>query len=314
MKRLGVGMFAVLVTTGACGGDSPAGPTDGPAAFAFLEGSWEVTTRRSEPGGTSETVGGERVQRELDGTVWKGQWVGERAGAPVEVQTLYALGENEGEFIIARGDGGEGTFDVLVGDLAEEGGTFTSRPGTRPDGGLDRLVFSGVKDNGFEVALQRSSDGGATWSSYEQRSYRRASAGFALPSAPAMAAGCAAAEYRQFDFWHGSWSANPNRSDVLSLLGGCITEENWMAQLDGTSFNMYDRRTGLWTQVWRGGGTLVIQGGLTSGGMVLQGKVGASFQRVTWTLNPNGSVRQRAEQSPDGSTWSGLYTVTYTPR
>lgn len=117
---------------------------------------------------------------------------------------------------------------------------------------------------------------------------------------------CAAPEYRQFDFWVGTWDVyNPrgvqvgtNRID--SILGACALEEHW----DGTSggkgysFNIWDRSRNVWHQTWvaAGGGLLLLEGGLQNGAMVMEGQTvrptGPVRNRITWTPISRDSVRQ----------------------
>ena len=71
----------------------------------------------------------------------------------------------------------------------------------------------------------------------------------------------------------------------------------------------YDARDGRWHQTWvdSTGGRLELSGTLGDGRMVLASAVGEigkpgdrSVQRITWTTNPDGSVRQLWESSDDG--------------
>jgi hypothetical protein len=310
----------LLALTAGCGGDGPVDPEDDGdgdpleiTSFGFMVGDWEVTSRYTGDDGVEQTAASARVRRTLDGTAWKAQLIGERGGEPFEARTLLTVGDNDGMWLIARGDGVAGTFDVLEGSFADDGGTFVSREGTRPDGSMERLVIDDVTTEGFRLTVARSNDGGAAWTTYWELEYTEAGSDFQLPSAPATSSGCAAAEYAQFDFWFGDWNAGQGRNDIKKQLGGCILEENWMAQSNGTSFNMYDWRTERWTQVWRGTGglTLVIQGGLVGEQMIMSGPYRDRFQRIIWTPNADGSVVQRSETSPDGSDWSLQYELLY---
>ena len=78
----------------------------------------------------------------------------------------------------------------------------------------------------------------------------------------------------------------------------------------GRSLNLYNRELGQWEQFWvdSAGGRLVLRGGLRDGAMVMEGvaeKPDATTgivrrDRVTWTPNADGSVRQLWESSVDG--------------
>lgn len=154
---------------------------------------------------------------------------------------------------------------------------------------------------------------------------------FALVAPPAAiaqqaAAPCNAAEHRQFDFWLGAWEVSNPDGDVVgtntitAVSGGCGLHEQWEGARGGVgqSLNAYDRRTGSWHQTWVGGQGLVLQldGGLREGAMVLEGELinGESvvLQRITWTPNSDGSVRQHWETSGDGgSSWTTAFDGTY---
>lgn len=141
--------------------------------------------------------------------------------------------------------------------------------------------------------------------------------------------GCVAPEYRQFDFWVGSWSVtNPTgkvvgTNRIESILGGCVLQEHWRDSNggDGTSLNMWNAADSTWRQVWMndGGNLLELKGKLIGKEMVLFGTRptpgqagGLTTDRVTWTPLPNGTVRQLWESSTDGgATWTTAFDGTY---
>ena len=139
---------------------------------------------------------------------------------------------------------------------------------------------------------------------------------------------CSAAVYREFDFWVGTWTvtaqgkpAGTNRIEVD--LNGCVLVEHWTAASGGrgTSLNFYDRASKAWHQSWmdQSGGALRLKGALTNGRMVLQSDPhpgsdgGSAIQRVTWTPEPDGTVRQLWESTSDaGKTWTTVFDGRYT--
>jgi hypothetical protein len=149
----------------------------------------------------------------------------------------------------------------------------------------------------------------------------------AAPAGAAPAASCAdAAKSHQFDFWIGEWDViagggNAGINKIEPILGGCVLQENWRGAQggEGTSLNFYNPDTGKWHQkwVWKGGKTLELEGGLENGKMVMagqqQGADGKTTRnRITWTPNADGTVRQLWESSADdGKSWQvqfdGLY-------
>jgi hypothetical protein len=139
---------------------------------------------------------------------------------------------------------------------------------------------------------------------------------------------CTAAEHRQFDFWLGEWEVtNPagqvvGQSRITSILDGCVLREEWDAARGGagTSYNIYDAKTGRWHQTWvdKQGTLLLIEGGLdSSGAMVLQNSErradGATVaNRITWTRLGPDEVRQRWDTSADGgASWQASFNGLY---
>jgi len=146
---------------------------------------------------------------------------------------------------------------------------------------------------------------------------------------PPPAKPCSSAEYRQFDFWIGDWNVtsgtDPAGTNSIHLIhGGCALQENWQGAgeggISGTSFNIYDQATGRWHQTWvdDSGTLLLLDGGLVDGVMVLSGQrpardgSGMAQHRISWTANPDGSVRQLWEASKDdGGNWAVLFDGRY---
>jgi Tetratricopeptide repeat len=134
------------------------------------------------------------------------------------------------------------------------------------------------------------------------------------------------AEYRQFDFWIGSWkvasAGQPaGTNQVEKHENGCFLMENWVSVNAGTgkSMNFYDPVEKQWNQIWvdSSGSSIAAKGGIEDGAMHLAGDhhyPDGSHEafRMTFTPRENGSVRQFIEQSRDGGkTWyvwfDGLY-------
>ncbi len=154
----------------------------------------------------------------------------------------------------------------------------------------------------------------------------------ALPGAYAATgdatAHCATTVHHQFDFWIGEWSvtehgkpASTNRID--RLLDGCALLENWIGS-DGSrghSLNFYDPGRALWQQTWvdSSAGSLNLTGQFSAGHMVLSGQSidqkthQPREDRITWTPNADGTVRQLWDQSLDaGKSWQVLFDGIYT--
>lgn len=135
-------------------------------------------------------------------------------------------------------------------------------------------------------------------------------------------------EARQFDFWIGDWTVTNQANGKLaghnlieSKHGGRVLVENYTTPgpYTGMSLNAYDGVTKRWHQCWMdsSGGVLDLYGGIVDGKMVLTGETpraggGRQLERITWTPNPDGTVRQHWEQSADGGrTWTTAFDGLY---
>ena len=149
------------------------------------------------------------------------------------------------------------------------------------------------------------------------------------PSATAPPA-CAGPQHRQFDFWLGHWDVYPTgktkivaHSLIEKLYSGCTIRENWMplGRSGGGSLNMYEPADKRWHQTWHDSSNSRVEfdGGLAGNKMILTGfwaGVNGPGQdaliRMSYTPNPDGSVRQHGEQSTDeGLTWQTNFDFTY---
>jgi len=141
------------------------------------------------------------------------------------------------------------------------------------------------------------------------------------PSPPA----CQSAEHRQFDFWLGEWEVflpggkKAGDSRIESIAAGCALLENWSGNggFSGKSLNSYDSEDKRWHQSWvdSSGSRLELAGSYADKRMVLSSGSGAAMQRIAWSLNDDGSVRQLWESSADGGkTWAVQFDGKYVRR
>ena len=138
---------------------------------------------------------------------------------------------------------------------------------------------------------------------------------------------CSTEQYRHFDFWIGEWTVTTpdgqyaGKNSILPMLNGCALYESWSGRSGyrGDSVNFYDQVKQQWHQTWidYAGNALYGNGGLIDGSMVLSGP-GKNAQgldiinRITWTPNKDGSVRQHWETSSDkGQTWATAFDGLY---
>jgi hypothetical protein len=146
-------------------------------------------------------------------------------------------------------------------------------------------------------------------------------------AAPAQPPPCTDAAHRAFDFWLGDWQVHKpdgklaGHNRITREYGGCVIHEHYTgaAGYSGESLNIYDASRKLWHQTWvdNGGLLLVLEGGIRDGAMVLEGQTtGAdgvvAKQRITWTPNGDGSVRQLWEATNAKGEWTTSFDGRYT--
>jgi hypothetical protein len=140
---------------------------------------------------------------------------------------------------------------------------------------------------------------------------------------------CSSPQDRQFDFWVGRWRVSPTGhpekrvadSLIEKLYRGCGVRENWMPLRGGGggSLSAYVPADHGWRQVWVDdkGAFVEFRGDWNGRAMVLTGRWPqpghpGQITRMTYTANPDGSVRQFGEVSDDGGrTWSTGFDLTY---
>jgi hypothetical protein len=162
----------------------------------------------------------------------------------------------------------------------------------------------------------------------EDTARRALVAGVALcASFAACAAPCDSPPHRAFDFWLGEWQvrtpdgklAGTNR--IEREYDGCVLHERYTTgrAYSGESLNTYDSARRVWHQTWvdTSNTLLVLEGGIRDGNMVLEGQTtGADGQltrhRITWTPNPDGSVRQFWESADAKGRWTVTFDGHYT--
>ena len=133
---------------------------------------------------------------------------------------------------------------------------------------------------------------------------------------------------RDFDFWVGDWVVTNQESGELAgrnviagLFGGRVLVERYSTPngFGGTSLSTYDESARRWHQCWMdsSGGVLDLYGGLDDRVMLMSGETRGQdgriqLEQISWTPNPDGSVRQHWAQSiDDGTTWTTVFDGLY---
>ena len=149
----------------------------------------------------------------------------------------------------------------------------------------------------------------------------------------APAGHCVGSEYRQFDFWVGSWDVYPTGQSQLvahslieTVYNGCGVRENWMplkTENSGGSLNIYIPAQKVWRQTWidSSGARVDFKGGWNGKMMILEGYWQGflapgkdALVRMKYSQAADGSVRQLGEASQDnGKSWQPGFDFTYRP-
>lgn len=151
--------------------------------------------------------------------------------------------------------------------------------------------------------------------------------GALVPGDTTIVPACAAEPYRAFDFWLGTWDVRDTSNTVVARNvitrsnRGCTMHEHYTTTgaFTGQSVNAYDATRERWFQTWSDvSGTLLLLEGHSPrpGVMVLEGdrrdQQGPLHDRITWTLLPDGRVRQLWDSTRDrGATWRIVFDGHY---
>ena len=140
---------------------------------------------------------------------------------------------------------------------------------------------------------------------------------------------CTDEPYRHFAFWIGEWDVTAAgapqpgaENSITSVHDGCAMLEQYSAgggAFTGMSINFYDASDETWNQTWiaNTGAPLYLKGGLDDNGAMVMSdahiaKDGQAINRITWSENDDGSVRQLWETSSDeGESWSIAFDGRY---
>ena len=140
---------------------------------------------------------------------------------------------------------------------------------------------------------------------------------------------CCTEEHQAFDFWIGTWQVTNSdgteagKNTIEKVEDNCVLKERWVGakgNFTGTSMNFYNQKTNQWEQLWvdNSGTHLKLKGNRKGNQMILSSDEFVHIDgqhyvnRITWTLNGNGTVRQLWEVLQEDKvvniTFDGLYT------
>lgn len=138
---------------------------------------------------------------------------------------------------------------------------------------------------------------------------------------------CDAPAFHALDFWVGEWEVSNAAGNVIakSSIGrshaGCSITEHWMPFQgpDGESISWYTAGDSTWHQQWVGGGGWIARlAGWAHHDTVTIVETESSLpatagkNRISYTLLPDGRVKQWQDNSTDGGkTWTGQFVGYY---
>jgi len=137
---------------------------------------------------------------------------------------------------------------------------------------------------------------------------------------------CSTPQYRAFDFWIGDWQVHTPDGKLVGYNritrehGSCVIHEHYTTArgYSGESLNIFDASRKVWHQTWvdSDGTLLVLEGQFQGNSMQLSGQLiddkgKPSKQRITWTPNADGSVRQLWEAIDEKGVSSTVFDGKY---
>ena len=144
---------------------------------------------------------------------------------------------------------------------------------------------------------------------------------------------CSTEEYRQMDFWVGTWDAlwvdaegveQRGSNTVSSQLNGCMIFEEFDGRPGspflGRSMSQYVGQLGVWKQVWMdsAGGYIPLTGGQSGDEFMLsvdRGSEATPYFRMVFTNINQDSFDWHWQQSQDeGETWEDQWHIMYSRR
>jgi hypothetical protein len=280
--------------------------------FDFWLGNWDVKS-------AGKTVGYSKIEKAVHGCAIVENWTG-LDGDTGKSLNFFERSTSQWRQVYV---GPQWSLDYR-GKLVGNGLVFRSSR-KLPAGQIVqlRLTFTPMPNGEVRQHKEQSPDGEAWKDVYDFRYVPRADD----PPAVTAKDTCTAGPARQFDFWAGNWDvyvgkqlAGTNRID--RVVSGCLIFENWVGAKggEGKSFNFYDAGAKQWRQVWMGaGGSLDLHGEWSDGAIRYSGDTlnpdgSHTLERLTFTPQPPGYVRQFWEQSNDGGkTWAVAFDGMYVP-
>lgn len=142
---------------------------------------------------------------------------------------------------------------------------------------------------------------------------------------------CCTTQHNAFDFWIGNWEVKDTEGKIVGTNNirkaqdNCVIFENWESAngtFTGGSTNFFNKRTAQWEQLWvdNSGSHLHLKGNRKDNHMILisdeipREDKPAYQNKITWTLNEDGTVRQLWEIIANGEVENVVFDGLYSRR
>ncbi|HWE24568.1 MAG TPA: DUF1579 family protein [Myxococcales bacterium] len=289
-------------------------PCSGPElrALDFWEGNWDVKDAQ-----TGEFDGDNVITKVLAGCALREGWT-DAAGNRGESLFYFDWSKKKWKqvWVTTAGAFKEKTqVDAPAGAVRFQGEV----PGKEGGRALDRTTLTPLRDGRVSQVIERSTDGGKTWTKWEGIYSRKN-------------AQCTSAEHRQLDFWLGDWDATikarttdgwaaaKGSNHVTVADNGCTVVEDFHADgpaapWTGRSVSQFATKERKWRQTWvdEANDYLAFIGGTEGKDFVLYGEPHDGRQmRMVFANITADAFAWRWEASTDGGkSWTPQLLIDY---
>lgn len=282
-------------------------------ALDFWEGSWDV-----KDGQTGAFDGDNVIAKILAGCALRENWT-DAAGNRGESLFFFDWSKKKWKQVWVTS---EGAFKEKTQIEAPAGSIRLQGEVPRKDGGvaLDRTTLTALPDGRVSQVIERSTDGGTSWTKWEGVYSRRKQQ-------------CTTAEHHRLDFWLGDWDAtvkarNGDRwvvakgsNHVTAADNGCSIVEDFHADgpgapWTGRSVSQFSPKDGKWRQTWvdEGNEYLSFAGGLEGKDFAFYGEPrnGRQMRMVFANITPGGFSWRWEASADGGKSWAPQLLIDYT--
>lgn len=282
-------------------------------ALDFWEGSWNVQDRQ-----TGSFDGDDVVAKMLGGCALRESWTDASGERGESVFWFDASSKRWKQVWVTSA----GAFKEKVQVEAPSGALRFQGEVPRKEGGtaLDRTTLTPLRDGRVSQVIERSIDGGKTWTRWEGIYSRK----------PPQ---CASAAHRRLDFWLGDWdtrvkartkagwAVGKGSNHVAAADNGCTIVEDFHADgpagpWTGHSVSQFSPKEGRWRQTWvdESNAYLAFTGGPEGKDFAFYGepRAGRRMRMVFADIRADGFAWRWEASTDEGKSWSPQLLIDYT--